>query len=447
MHQAAFLRFLLPCAVLLLAMTQQGCIAPVGEYHPPAKAVVLKPLPKEPFWWGTSTAPFQNEDRGYPRGSKWYYLTDWDRFAEEGGAPPRGDDGVFSWSEFDKDLAALKMLGVNHFRFGVEWARIEPKKGQINERALRQYGEMARRVRAAGMEPLLTLWHFTFPDWLYPKDKSKANFLNPDVQEAWKAHVRRVVKATKSDVRIYVPQNEPNGALQLGWIAAHWPPGLLVHPGSYKKAMHASAEMFRNAASIVREERPDALVMGIYSLPYWKKAKYLDPTRSIYNLMQHQNFDQLDMVADTCDLIGVNYYYSQQASAVRFLFRPSGERNSNYTQLGWEIVPTGLYHILKDINGRYHKPIVISENGIGTQSGQKAIRYFREHIAQVRRAMNDGVDVRGYFPWTLVDNYEWTEGWGHGQFGLFSYDRKSHDRLPTPSAIWYANFIKSYPEP
>ena len=433
---------LLPGLLLL-----PGCISPTRQYTPPSGAVTLKPLPKEPFWWGTSTAPFQTEDKGCAPGSKWYFKTDWDHFAEEGGAPPRGDDAVFSWSEFDKDLAALKKLGVNHFRFGVEWARVEPRKGEINEAALRQYAQMARKCREAGIEPLLTLWHFTFPDWLYPKDKSKANFLNPDVRTTWQAHVRRVVKATKSDVRIYVPQNEPNGALQLGWLAAHWPPGLLFHPGGYKKAMRVSADMFRDAASIVRQERPDALIMGIYSLPYWKKAKYLDPTRSVYNLMMHQNRDQLDMVADTCDLIGVNYYYSQQASALRFIFRPSGEHNSGYTQLGWEIVPTGLYHVLVDVYGRYHKPIVISENGIGTQSGQKSIRYFREHIAQMRRAMNDGVEVQGYFPWTLVDNYEWTEGWGHAQFGLFAFDKKTHDRIPTPSAYWYSNFIKAYPAP
>jgi beta-glucosidase len=446
MHQAT-IRHLFMAALLPGLLLLPGCISPTRQYTPPSGAVTLKPLPKEPFWWGTSTAPFQNEDKGCAPGSKWYFKTDWDHFAEEGGAPPRGDDAVFSWSEFDKDLAALKKLGVNHFRFGVEWARVEPRKGEINEAALRQYAQMARKCREAGIEPLLTLWHFTFPDWLYPKDKSKANFLNPDVRTTWQDHVRRVVKATKSDVRIYVPQNEPNGALQLGWLAAHWPPGLLFHPGGYKKAMRVSADMFRDAASIVRQERPDALIMGIYSLPYWKKAKYLDPTRSVYNLMMHQNRDQLDMVADTCDLIGVNYYYSQQASALRFIFRPSGEHNSGYTQLGWEIVPTGLYHVLVDVYGRYHKPIVISENGIGTQSGQKSIRYFREHIAQMRRAMNDGVEVQGYFPWTLVDNYEWTEGWGHAQFGLFAFDKKTHDRIPTPSAYWYSNFIKAYPEP
>jgi len=442
MQQATIPRLLIIPLLLLLA----GCIAAPRPYSPPKSSPTLKPLPKEPFWWGSSTAPFQNEDKGYAPGSKWYFKTDWDRFAEEGGAPARGDNAVFSWSDFDKDLAALKYLGVSHFRFGVEWARIEPRKGEINESALRQYAEMAHRVRAAGMEPIITLWHFTFPEWLYPKDKSKANFLNPDVEEAWCAHVRRVVRATKADVRIYVPQNEPNGALQLGWIGAHWPPGLLCRPGSYKKAMRVCADMFRDAAAIVRQERPDARIMGIWSLPYWVKARYLDPTRSVYHLMQHQNYDHLDMVADTCDIIGVNYYYAQQASAVRFLFRPVGERNSNYTQLGWEIAPTGLYHVLKEIDTRYHKPIVVTENGIGTQSGQKSIRYFREHIAQLRRAMADGVDVRGYFPWTLVDNYEWTEGW-EPKFGLFAFDPKTHDRIPSPPAIWFSKFIRTYPEP
>jgi len=446
MHQATILRPLLLPSLALTALLLQGCIMAPGKYSPPKGSVVLKPLPKEPFWWGTSTAPFQNEDKGYKPGSKWYFKTDWDRFAEEGKAPARGDYAVFSWSQFEKDLAAVRFLGVNHFRFGVDWTRVEPRKGEINESALRQYAEMAHKCREAGIEPIVSLWHFTFPDWLYPTDKTRANFLNPDIQTAWQAHVRRVVKATKGDVRIYVPQNEPNGALQLGWIGAHWPPGLLVHPGSYKKAMQVSARMFRDAASIVRKERHDALIMGIYSLPEWKKAKFADPTRSIYHLMLHQNFDQLDTVADTCDLIGVNYYYSQQASLMRFLFRPVGEHNSQYTQLGWEIAPTGLYHVLKEINERYHKPIVISENGIGTQSGQKSIRYFREHVAQMRRAMNDGVDVRGYFPWTLVDNYEWTEGWTP-RFGLFSFDKTTHDRIPSPSAYWYKNFIKAYPEP
>lgn len=441
MKQAARCFFLLP--VLWLA----GCITAPPPYHPPADAAKTRPLPREKFWWGTSTASYQNEDRGVPPGSPMYFQTDWDIYGKEGHAPERGDDAIYSWTHFDKDLAALKKLGINHFRFGVEWARVEPKPGVINEAALRQYVDMARKLRAAGIEPIVTLWHFTFPDWLYnSKDKAHSNFLHPDVQEAWRRHVTRVVKAMKPHVRIYVPQNEPNGALQLGWIAGHWPPGLLMHTSGYKKAMKVSADMFRDAAGIVRRERPDAVIMGIYSLPDWRRKRLQDPTALIYNIVQRQNYDHLDMVADTMDIIGVNYYYAQDASVMRFLNRGHGEMSSNYTQMGWEIVPEGLFNVLSAVNKRYGKPIVISENGLGTQSEQKRIRYTREHIAQMRRALAAGIDVRGYFAWTLVDNYEWKEGW-HGQFGLFSFDPKTKERILEPTGRWFADYIKLNREP
>lgn len=436
-------------AVILAAvcLALAGCVTPPGPYRPPAEPVVTKRLPKERFWWGTSTASFQNEDRGEKPGSPMYFQTDWDVYGIEGHAPVRGDDAVFSWTRFDKDIAALKQLGVTHFRFGVEWARIEPKPGVINEKALAQYVRMARQLRAAGIEPIVTLWHFTFPDWLYdPKNKGRSNFLHPDVREAWRRHVTRVVEAMGPHVRIYVPQNEPNGALQLGWIAGHWPPGLLLNAFGYKKAMREAAGMFREAAAIVRAHRKDAIIIGIYSLPEWRRRVLLDPTKFIYNIVQRQNYDHLDMVADTMDMIGVNYYYSQDASILRFLSRGHGEMSSDYTQLGWEIVPEGLFNVLTAVNKRYGKPVIISENGLGTQSERKRIRYLREHIAQMRRAMEAGVDVRGYFPWTLVDNYEWKEGW-HGQFGLFSYDPVTKDRILEPTGRWFSAFIKAHPEP
>ena len=242
-------RYLLVVALAALA----GCVTPPGGYQRPSGAVVLKPLPKEKFWWGTSTASFQNEDRGLAPDDPMNFRTDLDVFAEEGKTPARGDKAVSSWTRFDLDLGALKQLGVSHFRFGVEWARIEPRPGVINGKALARYVEMARQLRAAGIEPVVTLWHFTFPDWLYDKkDKRRVNFLHPDAKEAWRAHVTRVVQAMAPYVRIYVPQNEPNGAVNLGWIAGHWPPGLLLRPFAYKRALRVSAEMFRDAAEIIR---------------------------------------------------------------------------------------------------------------------------------------------------------------------------------------------------
>ncbi|HEY5813876.1 MAG TPA: family 1 glycosylhydrolase, partial [Terrimicrobiaceae bacterium] len=256
----------------------------------------------------------------------------------------------------------------------------------------------------------------------------------------------KIVGALAPYVRIYVPQNEPNGDLYIGYFGGHWPPGLLLTSGALKKATKISVQMYREAASIIRRDRPDAIIMGIYSLPNWRRKYFADPTGFVYNMMMHQNWDHLDQVADVTDIIGLNYYYSQDATPLRFLSRGHGEKSSNYTQNGWEIDPEGLYQSLTLAYKRYGKPIVISENGIGTQSEQKKIRYFREHVNQMRRALSDGVDVRGYFPWTLVDNYEWAEGY-NANFGLTSLNRKTKELVMEPTGIWFSKFIKAYREP
>lgn len=432
----------LPALLVILSMS--GCVvAPKPYVKPPAG----KPVITGKFWWGTSTASFQNEDRGLPTSDPLHFKTDWDIFAEEGRIPPRGDEATFSWTHFDKDVAALRKLGVNHYRFGIEWGRVEPKPGVFNENAIRQYVAMARKLRANGIEPVVTLWHFTFPDWLYDsKNKARSNFLHPTVESAWKEYVTRIVTALAPDVRIYVPQNEPNGDLYIGYFGGHWPPGLLLTPGSLKNASNVAVRMFRDAAAIIRAKRPDALIMGIYSIPNWRRNLLQDPTQFVYNMMMHQNWDHLDRVVDTMDLIGVNYYYSQDASVIRFVKRPHGELTSNYTQNGWEIDPEGFYATLRNVHARYGKPIVVSENGIGTQSEQKKIRYFREHVNQMRRAMNDGVDIRGYFPWTLIDNYEWAEGYA-ANFGLTHVNRKAMELVIEPSGEWFGKFIRANPEP
>lgn len=439
-------KFLSPILCLLVAAGPilTGCVMAPQAYQKPTESRTVK---TGEFWWGTSTSNYQNEDRGFAPGSPKYFKTDWDVFAEEGHIPPRGDEATYSWTHFDKDVAALRKLGVNHYRFGVEWARVEPRPGEFDEAAIRQYVSMARQLKAAGIEPVVTLWHFTFPDWLYDsKNKAKSNFLHPGVEKAWAGYVERMAKALAPYVRTYVPQNEPNGALYIGYFGGHWPPGLLMTPMALKKANKVAVSMFRDAAGIIRSHRSDALIAGIYSIPNWRRNFLQDPTQFVYQMMMHQNWDHLDAVADVTDLVGVNYYYTQDASVTRFVFRPFGEQSSNYTQNGWEINPEGFYEVLQAVHKRYAKPIVVFENGIGTQSEQKKIRYFREHVNQMRRAMADGVDVRGYFAWTLIDNYEWAEGYG-ANFGLTHLDRKTMTLVMEPSGQWFANFIRSNPKP
>ena len=178
------------CGVLLNA-----CITP-----PPAPRIVRsdesKPPDTGPFWWGISSGAFQTEDRAELPGSPNYFKTDWDLFAEAKRVPPKGESAEFSWSNFDKDLDALKKIGVSHYRFSIEWARVEPEPGRYNEAALRRYVEMARMLKASGIEPVATLWHFTFPSWLVTKgNASKSRWLHPLYRERWPLYVEKVTKA------------------------------------------------------------------------------------------------------------------------------------------------------------------------------------------------------------------------------------------------------------
>lgn len=394
-----------------------------------------------PFWWGIASSPFQNEDRGEVPGSPNYFQTDWDLFGEKGRVPVRGEEAAWSWSHFDRDVEALKKIGVNHYRFGVEWARVEPQPGRFNEAAIRRYVQMARKLRAAGIEPVVTLWHFTFPSWLVdPKRSSRSRWMHPLYRERWPAYVEKMVAALAPHVRVFAPQNEPNGDLALGYISATWPPGNFLNFGGHAAALNQSVWGFRKAAEIIKNRRKDALILSIAALPYWERA-LLDPTQAYYNLMQRINFTHLDRTYDVCDLIGFNYYYTEYPDFTALLALKT-RRGRNYSLLGWIVQPRSLYKQIRIVERRYGKPIVITENGIATTKDIRRVRYLFNHMLEVKEAMQDGADVRGYFVWTLVDNYEWHHGY-KAPFGLAKLDKVTKQRLLRPSALFYRGIIDS----
>ncbi len=421
-----------------------GCVtAPAPPRISRAAAEKAAAVDTGPFWWGVSTSGYQTEDKGYPPDDPRYFKTDWDLYVEKGRAPARGE-ATYSYTEFDRDLELLKQLGVNHYRFGVEWARVEPRPGVFNEEAIAHYVRIARKARAAGIEPVVCLWHFTFPDWLTNlSNPGRSHWLHPDADTRWREYVTRMVKALKPYVRFYAPQNEPNGMLPLGYLAGHWPPSARLDTFAYRRALRASVRQFREATEIIRKERPDALILSIQALPWWKKNFLGDPTNLVYNTMQRVAWDHLDGIHDVCDLIGINYYYSQNATLTDFFYAGRGEKSAQYTQMGWIIDPESFYRLLMTVQRRYHKPMVVMENGIGTLNEQKKIKYIRDHINQMRRAMSDGADVRGYFVWTLVDNYEWLEGY-RANFGLAIMDPHTHERCLEASGLFYRNLIQRF---
>ncbi|MEO6845685.1 MAG: family 1 glycosylhydrolase, partial [Chthoniobacterales bacterium] len=210
------------------------------------------------FAWGISTSSYQYENPDVSPGEKKYFSTDWDILVKKGSAPKKGN-AVYTWTEFEKDLAALEKIGVTHYRFSIEWARIEPRPGVYDQKVIDKYVRMTKALKEAGIEPVVCLWHFTFPDWLYDtKHPANSNWLHPDYPARWQAFVKKMVYAFGPAVRYYAPQNEPNGQITTAYLVGQWPPGEIMNLGNYKKAIISSADQFRAAAHIIKAYNPNA---------------------------------------------------------------------------------------------------------------------------------------------------------------------------------------------
>lgn len=435
------------CRILLLtpALLLAGCVNPInplGRFDPTPKVGSIAPVqPSEKFAWGISTASYQYEDPAVEPGAADFFSTDWDVLVAQKKAPPR-ENALYSWTHFDKDLDALSKIRPTHYRFSIEWARVEPKPDVYNEEAIRGYVRMARKLKSMGIEPVVCLWHFTFPGWLYDHEKpGNSNWLHPLARERWKAYVTKMVTAMGSSVKYYAPQNEPNGQITTAYIVAQWPPAMTLAIGHYWKAIEASTGMFRDAAGIVKKINPSAKIVSVEALPWWERAP-LDPGGLIYNTMIHGNTDHLDRIYDVCDILGINYYYSQRPGPLSLLLGPS-IRGKNFTMMGWRIDPEGLYDEIRRVAKRYGKPMMITENGIATPDDAKRRWYMDNHLAAIAKAIRDGYDVRGYFAWSLADNYEWH--WGYkATFGLSTMDPETKDRKLKPSARWFSDVIRKH---
>lgn len=424
-----------------LSLLLAGCaLHPLGPLDKAPCKVAEKSPGYSHFAWGISTSSLQYENRAEKPGDRNYFLRDWDLLVKQGKAPVVGN-ALYTWSDFDKDLAALRKIGVTHYRFSIEWARVEPQPGHYNDEAIQRYATMCRKLKDAGIEPVVTIWHFTFPSWLTDsKDSSKTNWLNPIARERWNLYVKRIVRATSPYVTYYAPENEPNGQILTAYIAGLWPPCHVFDFKGYRAATIASADFFRDAAARIKEIKPSAKVLSVEALPWWEHGP-LDPGGIVYNTVMHANFDHLDRIYDVCDIIGFNYYYSQKAGPLSLLSE-SYRHGHHYTMMGWRIDPKALGKQIRLVGKRYDKPMMITENGIATEDEQKRLSYLRDHITVVGQTMEEGYDVRGYFVWSLADNYEWHYGYVP-KFGLSTMDPANRNRILKPAAFYYRDVIRA----
>lgn len=390
------------------------------------------------FLWGTSTSAYQIEG-----GIK----NDWSEWEKERVKSKkfkvrklREEDFICgracdSYNRYEEDFDLAKSLNTNAIRFGVEWARVEGEKGKFDEKEIEHYRKVIQAARARGLKIVLTLWHWTNPLWL----AHEGGWTNKKAVEYYSRYVKKIVEEFGDDIAYWVTLNEPMVHISNGYMTGKFPPN--------KRCFFKARKVFNNlvrahkeAYKIIHEKNKNAQVSITQLTNYFEPAhRWLVDEIFLTNIFNYfWNLRFLNKIKNHLDFVGVDYYFHD-----RVVWYPPFKKNLNkkVTDMGWEIFPEGIYYVLKLLS-RYKKPIIVLENGLADKEDKFRDDFIREHIYNVYRAIEDGVNVRGYFHWSLLDNFEWVEGW-HPKFGLFEVNRRTQERKMRPSALVYSDICKN----
>ena len=383
--------------------------------------VTNRPAPwPHPFMWGTATSAYQIEGGGSN--------TDWWRFERSGasGVVASCDDACDSWRRYEEDLDLVESLGLNAYRFSVEWARIEPRPGEFSSSALAHYAKLLASCRRRQIVPVVTLHHFTLPLWV----ADAGGFEHPAIA-TWMANYARVVgDALGRDIGIACTINEPNIVAVMGYLAARFPPQVASWDRfvAVNRAMRACHVAMRSALRRGDHRFPIGMALSM------QQYEALPGGDALLNSLRHEMEDEYLSATDGDDFLGVQCYTKILVGPDGIDEHPDGE----LTQMGYLFWPECVEYTVRRAAQFTALPIMVTENGIGTEDDDQRIRYLDRALRGLRAARQAGVDVRGYFQWSLLDNFEWTFGY-EPKFGLVAVDRTTFQRTPKPSAQWYGD--------
>lgn len=380
------------------------------------------------FQWGTATAAHQIE------GANWN--NDWWQFEHTPGSPtmePSGDacDSYHRWG-VDADLVAE--LGLDNYRFSIEWSRIEPEDGEVSVAALDHYARICDGLRDRGVAPVVTFHHFTSPRWL----AAKGGWEHPDTPERFAAFCDVAASHLGADrIARACTINEPNIVAFCGYLLGVFPPGI-----SDSKRFPAVNERFvvahRLAVDAIRAAAPRVPVGLALSLSEWVA---IEGGESKLERYRHHMEDVYLEAVQGDDFLGVQTYSRSRIGPEGAV---GGEQGVPMLPMGYEFWPQSLEATLRrswQVTGGT-VPLIVTENGIGTDDDDQRIDYVHQALEGVQRALADGIDVRGYTYWSLLDNFEWAFGYGP-KFGLAAVDRATFARTPKPSAAWLGEIART----
>jgi beta-glucosidase len=407
------------------------------------------------FLWGTATASHQVE--GNNTNNQWW------KWEQEGHTAHTSGLACDWWGgRWREDFDRAAEAGQNAHRLSVEWSRIQPEPDKWDEDALERYRMMLRGLRERGITPMVTLHHFTDPLWLYEKN----SWENKAVVPLFEKYARKVVDALKEYCTLWCTINEPNVYAIEGYIRGRFPPG----KSDLKLALQVQANMARAHAAAYRaihEMQPESRVG--YAL-HFRPQEPAHSWSPLDRLMRNIKFEAINMAfpsaistgvmrspvgkvsvpeaKGTQDYFGLNYY---SVDTVIFDLRNSGELFSrSFFPEGTDLAdagensntPEGFFWAFKWVVTTYpNLPILVTENGIEDVTDRIRPRYMAQHIHTMWRAVNFNLPIKGYFHWSLVDNFEWERGWTQ-RFGLWGLDVETQRRVRRPSAELYAEICK-----
>ena len=406
----------------------------------------------EPFLWGVATSAFQIE--GSPH-ADW---TDWDPFA-------RVQPGMTGhYERFREDIALLRSLGVNAYRFSVEWSRIQPREGIWDESVLAHYRMLVEELLASGIEPVLTLHHNTHPAWFH----ESTPWYGDRGADRFAAFTRRVVDAMPA-VRTWITFNEPMVMIVGGYLDGCLPPGIRDRNVAVR-ALAGLLDAHARAYAIIHQRIPGARVGIAHNMAAFAPLRPWNPLDRMLSRLGRRGFNlaileafrtgrtQLKLpfaralaleapVQGTLDFLGVNYYQRlhlrfcmplRGSHALEVVHRDGG--GCGLTDMGWEEHPEGLAAVLREA-AAVGVPLMLTENGIATTDDARKISFIRRHVEALDAARLAGIDIRGYFYWSLTDSYEWLHGM-HKRFGLYRVDWRTLERIPTAASVYFTELVR-----
>jgi beta-glucosidase len=409
------------------------------------------------FLWGTATSSYQVEGGNL--------LSNWSEWEQQAGkiiGNQKSDSACDWWSgRWKEDFDRVQVTHQNTHRISIEWSRIQPQADRWNEAAIEYYREMLRSMHERGILPMVCLFHFSEPLWFH----ARGGWEMPDSVDFFLKFVEKIIPSIKDFCKYWITINEPNVYIYEGYLEGLFPPG--------KQDAQAAFLVLKNLVKahigcyqIIHRYQSEARVgIAINFRAFWPKFNK-SPIDGLLAKLLHQNYnnsfldgvnkgkidfllkrDRISVQGIQNDFIGVNYYSGDEvnfsfSNYKKYFYNLEYPAGKELSENGFIAnIPEGMSMAIKWA-ASFKQPIIITENGIEDSTDQQRPKYMLEHIHKIWRAANLNIPIKGYYHWTLVDNFEWDRGWTQ-RFGLWGLNRETQVRIHRKSVDLYAKICQT----